>query len=752
MKAWRADQEFAIQGGTIFYAVDTDVVKLFSDPADKLDYAAIFPDDEEQTRGIMARALGQFIFFRLTKNQPLFVIPPHDYEMDRVFTWIARHAARERKKTAYDWPKLEKHLNEYKLTKNMDALLHSLKKEPLDLIRFVYGEGVGYIAELSRINELLKKGRLLHIERYVDRRNGKPWTLPLLHDETDTEDYDILKRLSKSWFDRLKKEDQGKNDQAIKDDADVMARLEWSNRELELEGGKKRLVLISGALYLHRGAAKYRWSNNNQTFADLFIRHPKVFLAAPDFLTAQGMNEKELSMEPKLSPLRWLDVFLARFETKLLDYDYVTSTSLLKVLALNNEQGIELADKLLEKDPDVIVKLKQKSKQFVDCAGVEYGLSSQRKPLEKIVTIITEDSLKELREKVNRQAIKVLRNFWEVTTVAGFWFAYNLDLDQRQGVLDTKQDLPKRGVPTLRFTLEPAATRAKILYRTLRHEEITQRKVTFNTSEDPSGYTEFLLYALAFGAAGRWNAALALSEFALQIVDSKAGIDEIPKGHESITGNEAVYLLAWAIRHDAKTASQLHKARQYLKKAQPLKAEATGDGTDIRYESESIALNITYHLFRLFSRETIPQNTPTLSQCQEKALELLRKIEKDKDEEEEIRIIVKKQVMAYLFCALLLRQFKEKETVKEQEMREILEWLPRFKAILDRTEPCTKTCFTLPVYLVASSLYGSKKKRKRCEQAAKNILNQEKVQRCYVMPYDEALYAFFMDIVSGHHT
>lgn len=235
LKAWRADQEFASQGGTIFYAVDTDVVKLFSDPAKKLDYAAIFPDDEEQTREILAIALGQFVFFRLMKEQPLFVIPPHDYEMDRVFTGIARDAARERKKTAVVWPKLEKHLQEYKQTNDIDALIFSLKKEPLDLIRFVYGEEVGYTAELSRITELLIKDRLLHIERYVDRRDGKPWTLPLLHDETDAEDYNILKRLSKPWFNRLKKETQDKKEQTIKDDADVMARLEWSNRELEGE-------------------------------------------------------------------------------------------------------------------------------------------------------------------------------------------------------------------------------------------------------------------------------------------------------------------------------------------------------------------------------------------------------------------------------------------------------------------------------------------------------------------------------------
>lgn len=737
LKTWRADQEFAEHGGIIYYAVDTDVVKLFSDPIGNLNYATIFPDDEKQTRRILARALGRFIFFRLTKEQPLFVIPPHDQEMDRVFMAIARNAARERKKTDDIWPKLEKYFQEYKQNQDTDALFHSLKKEPLDLIRFVYGEREGCFAEVSRITELLKKERLLHIERSVEHCKGRPWAFPLLDDENDPQAYDILKELTKSWSNRLGK----KQYQSSTDDAEAMARLEWINRELE--GTGKRLVLISGASYLHRAAAKYRW-NNNQTFADLFIRHPKVFLASPDFLTPEDKNEKESNQELKLSTLQWLDVFLARFEGELIDI----VTRLRDILAHNNEQDIELAGKFLEKNPDDIVKLKQDWKQFVDCAGVKYGLDSHREPLDKIVEIITQKGLQALRDKVDAQATEVLRKFWESTTVTGFWSAY--DLDKQQGVFDTQQDIPKRGVPALRFTLEPAATRAKILYRTLHHEDITQQKVTFGTlkDEDPSGYTGFLVYALAFGAAGRWKAALALSEFALQIVDSKANIDKILEGSEPITGNEAVYLLAWAIRHDAKSASQLHKARRYLEEAQPRKAKATGgDGSDIRYESESIALNITYHLFHLFSSEKIPKDIPTLLQCQEKAIELLRKIKKNEGEEKEIGIIVKKQVMAYLFIALFLRQFKEKETLNEQEMREILKWLPRFKAILECEEPRTVTCFTQPIYLVASSLYGPTKKRKRCGQAAKDFLNPKKVRRCFVMPYDESLYGFMMDVV-----
>ena len=162
---------------------------------------------------------------------------------------------------------------------------------------------------------------------------------------------------------------------------------------------------------------------------------------------------------------------------------------------------------------------------------------------------------------------------------------------------------------------------------------------------------------------------------------------------------------------------------------------------------------MTYHLFRLFSQEKSPAYVPpNLAQCQKRILELLRSLKLDKQEKEYIRLTVKKQLLVYLFCALLLRQFKDNEIGMEQERQEILQWLPEFKAILEYQGHRTKTCFTFPAYLCACYLYGMKEQQKEeCLIDAKKFLSKKRVQRCYVMPYDEALYDFFMDIVSGYH-
>lgn len=751
LELWRTDQKFGGQKKGIFYAVDTDVVKLFLDPAGNSKYATVFPGDDVYIREILAWALGRFIFFRLTKDRPLFVIPPHHQEMDRVFAGIARNAAKERTRVSDIWPRLEKHLKKYEQTNNMDALVSSLKKEPLGLIRFVYGEGKGYTAELARITELLRHDRLLHIERYVDRRSGEPWTLPVLHDETVSRDYDTLKELSESWSERLgatKSKSQKQRRFSIADDAEVLARLEWINRELEETG--KRLVLISGAPSLQRAAADYYWDNSH-TFADLFIRDHRVFLAAPDFLTAEPMNEEKVSKELKPGLIEWLDVFLSRFEPGSSGYDKRLREDVLK---LKGPRRDELAHKFREKTSDGISKLQRDWKQFIRLAGVEYGLSFDQKHWKKLATIITKDGLSQVREKVDRQVSKVWHDFWKVATETGYWSTDPLE-EQPDGVMDKQQVLPLRGVPALRFTLKWADALSKDLCCTLDHEKIFQDSdsLAMLKKEDQSNYTASVIYALAFGAKGRWGVARILSEFALYIADHEAHGYDIPEGYEPITGNEAAYLLAWAIRHNVKTAAQLRTARKYLEEATLRKATATGgDGTDIRYKSESIAIDMSYHLFRLFSQEKIPADVPTLAQCQKRILELLRSLEMDKQEKEYIRLTVKKQLLVYLFCALLLRQFKDKEIGMEQEMQEILQWLPKFKAILEYQGHRTKTCFTFPAYLCACYLYGMKEQQKKCLIDAKKFLSKKKVQRCYVMPYDEALYAFFMDLVSGHHT
>jgi len=745
LEPWLTDQTFLRQGKSIFYAVDTDVVKLFTDPINNIDYATIFSNDGKQLREIKAWALGRFIFFRLTKNLPLFVIPPNHIEMEGVFAGIARDALKEYVTISDSWTRLEKHVENFNRTNDMDILVSTLEKEPLDLIRWVYGGKEGYNAELSRVSELFQNDRLLHIERYMEKYGERPWTFPLLQENVDSRDYDILKELTEAWSKKLiERKSKKRKKHRVLNDAEVLARLEWINRELPAE--ERRLVLISGDPSLQKAANDYNWDQKH-TFADLFIRDPRVFLASPDFFSAENMDEDKVSKELKKGLIEWLDVFLDRYDPLRPYYD----KRLKEVLDLGEQEGNQLAHDFLEKIPDGISKLKSDWKYFVQSAGAEYGLGSDptRESLKKFAKMITTTDLQQVRQEVDRHVREVWANFWEVAAlIARDWNVGPYKEEMPNGVLDTERIPPTRGIPPLEITIEPIKDYIKTLCSTLCYEDVLNHKLSsadFNEA-DPSGYTVFLFHALAFAAAGRWNLARTFSEFALHTSDNYEVVNrDIPENLEPITGNEAAYLLAWTIRLTSKSVEQLGNVRRYLQEAEKRKEKATGsDIPDHRYVSEFIALDMTYHLFNIFLSKDIPSDIPTIQNCQERILALLAKLERDINVQDYIRITVEKQLLSFLFCTEILRQFKNKETVMNEEA---LRWLSQFKASLENIGYNTMNCFTHPICLVACCLYGEKQRKKEYCFSAKDILSKIINQKRYLLPYDEKFYGFLLELV-----
>ncbi|KJU85183.1 hypothetical protein MBAV_002621, partial [Candidatus Magnetobacterium bavaricum] len=167
--SWKIDQEFKNNGGKIFYAVDTDIVIMFSSPSRTSKYSAVFPGDDKQTREILTWALGRFIFFQLTDS--LLIIPPHHLELENVLMVIARNALKEIGSIAPAIDKIERYLKQYQSTDKtdkMDDLISMFNDNSLDILLFAFGGGKGPTAELSRITTLLRDERILHSERHME--------------------------------------------------------------------------------------------------------------------------------------------------------------------------------------------------------------------------------------------------------------------------------------------------------------------------------------------------------------------------------------------------------------------------------------------------------------------------------------------------------------------------------------------------------------------------------------------------------
>jgi len=714
VELWIKDRQFIEQGGQIYYAVDTDTVKLFTNPANNITYAKVFPEENIRTDEILAFAVGEYIFNRLTDETPLLIIPPYDLEIERVAFAVAQKAMNEDKIRNETVPKILKQCKSKR--KRPDEFISCLKEDPLDAILSYSGGKRSAFSELERIKNLLMSKRILHIERYIEKK----WVFPILH-EDDPEDYRRLKDLSAKWKDLLKsKKSKWRSDIIIETDARVLANLEWINKEVRTEG--KRLILISGDESMREAASGYKI--DGESFASLFIRNPRIYLAIPDFLC---FEEKKVTSRYEKGLLQWIEVFFAEYGLRDRNYPY------------NLQDLVNKKHKLVKDADETLKELRKQWEEFISYVGVSYI------PLEKLAEKFAKHTLQDIKRRVEERQQDTLRSFWSTITVTSY---SNLNIRK------ITKELPLRGLPSLRFTLPVIESNIKQLTKTADKKIV--RALSENTEEffrrfvdiDRSGYTAFIYFALAFAAIGRWYAAIALAKHALYIADHEAPKHKLPDGHEPITGSEAAYLLAWAARHNVEFPKGLNKCKKLLKEAGIRKEKATGDKSDIRFEAELVIIDIIYHFFDLFSanKREKTDNVAPIEDCYDRLLDLIKRSDKERDEY--VKTIIKKQLYSYLFYLFFVRKEKLGEDLSF-EKDNITKYLTDFESILNIKGVVTRTCFTYPVYLCIKYYISENQTIKDRLKEYFNKFYEKYREKCRLMPYDDQLYSFLKRLYNG---
>ena len=72
LEPWITDQEFTSNGGIIYYAVDTDVIKVFLNPNKDISYASVFIDDDRSTQEILVLGISPIHLLPTRKRQISF--------------------------------------------------------------------------------------------------------------------------------------------------------------------------------------------------------------------------------------------------------------------------------------------------------------------------------------------------------------------------------------------------------------------------------------------------------------------------------------------------------------------------------------------------------------------------------------------------------------------------------------------------------------------------------------------------------
>ena len=616
---WRDEQVQAFTGERIVYAIDVDILKMYSDSQGHRSSGCVFSQADDVS-DLIAGLAADYVLHRLHRQQSdkaqdrkaLLLIPPHGAELRVVVEAIAnaqaQAAAADSKHLKDVTRNLHTHLIDASDSKAaVDIFLEFLSENASEVHNLLLGKS-GAAAEMARLN-MLPEGRLAGPSAHSAFAGESALSIPPSRFGSGAETKAMLVRCDE-WYELM----LGRSVQLspfrrskLDDDAWVLASLEWINADAFRRGLPVRVVLISATQRLHSAGSRMPASHlGYDNFAEAYLRDPRSFLGARDFF---AIPRGETKGETEFRILEWMSVLFptsiqqGRAEHARADghSSSVTVTASLKEIraiaagssvssaldillssGYRQTQGSTFPEGALEEWRDVVrdthaqVILKRQEK-------------AQSHVLESLLEQIPESKYGRLDHLMARLAKQVQQSFTGLFLATGV-----IGVDQLLE-LGTK----RRGVPALRFDL-PEYADAQTQCDALADElfKSNRKPMPFDLAKmyealaksDDSNYHAHVLHAFVYASTGLWFTARTLCRVALLVVDM------IPSSQSARrTGREAAYLLAVAERRLATKAESLRIAGEALAQA---RRRAVGDeALDPRFDGEALAQKIT--LFQL---------------------------------------------------------------------------------------------------------------------------------------------------------
>ena len=357
MKPWFNDQRFIEAGGKVAYAVDTNVIMLFTDPAEKsipqqhrsFGYATIFRDDDEKLSIAFGRSLAEHIFTKLAPDGgPLMVMPSLEAEIGRVFAAVARDARDNENAARKEVAKLRAAIEELKpFADRPDKFVEQLKARAPKLTEILHG-AFGSNAVLNRFGRFFSKQRIAGLDFLAEHDEWYDAELralfPAIANISD------LDQLTDDWLKTLKEtKDPKTSENKVEDDAQALAHLQWMNEKIDSK--KFRIVFITGDEAISEAAARKHSETGPGNFRDLYIRNPRAFMADNRALFPWDDSE---SQTHKLT--EFLDLFLARFP-----HDNRRGAAHHDgVLKVSKDSLIDMCDTALQRFPGMVTDFREK--------------------------------------------------------------------------------------------------------------------------------------------------------------------------------------------------------------------------------------------------------------------------------------------------------------------------------------------------------------------------------------------------------
>jgi len=266
--------------------------------------------------------------------------------------------------------------------------------------------------------------------------------------------------------------------------------------------------------------------------------------------------------------------------------------------------------------------------------------------------------------------------------------------------------------------------------------------------EDDSGYASYIALGELFAAEGIWRVAAILANRALSVAERDRP--------ERISGREAAYLRAVALRHSARRAADLAPVGPLLDQAeaayaQDIKKRPKLKAAPCRFKAERLALFLTYHLYHIFhrsgrkgSRMSVSKNVPPLPDLVEQLEQASREIINSTEKPEVILYIERNLLVNWLMASLLW--------IKTEDIapgRDVFE--ERYVALqknIEQGKDKVPVSFYEEAILRVSSWYLEKtphdKKARR--RSVEEWLDLGAVENHCVMPYDLKRFEYLREL------
>lgn len=746
------DKNLKNEGTPVYYAVDTDIIVLFSNPVKmsvserkREGYAEVFHDDKDNISIAVGRAQSEFIFQQLTTQRPLLVLPPLEQELKEVFEAVAQAASQEQNKARVDIESLRKQLLLINDNFDPDETIEALQPGGIaeDLVPLLRGTK-GPSNELRRIGGLLTNRYIATPDALL---NNPEWSSKELENALappeNLLDQLTLSALRRDWFNRIYENKNSRSTVNIERDAQALALLEWANLRLE---GNGKIALITGDAAIYNAAQQYEMDGGD-SFADSYLRHPRSFLAEPYVLSPESetiYTDETIQTEF----VDWLDTFLAKLHSNKnshLENSY--SKELETLEKLPQEELERQASMLLEKHPNMTSDFRSRWEAYTNVITLKHG-----KPDQGLIDLYPDllNNAVVIFDTIQDRLDEVIQTTWEscfdVATTAGYGLVFNSNKGNRT-----------RNIPPLYF--DSFSEAREFVRKVLQfHESGGWNNDTYKEElrklkggDDHSDYSRRLAFALLFAAEGVWRVAAILSERLVEYAESEKG------KLRNVSGREAAYLCAVSLRHSTKRIGDLQRARVMLDRAihcleKDKESRPTLEVFDIRFDAESLALSLTHELFsRLTNRQEIQSNYSSmpLKEIQEKSKFLLNKIYKERQEKstpsnEYILLKIERHLLTNLFTSLTIQHFLDSDKIK---IDEISDFVDRFKNNIQEGQGKIQRSYLVDVMYNFSHWWikcNLKTKTKEHSELIK-IISYYK-DHC-VMPYDKARFLEIRKII-----